>query len=75
MLSDGFMVERKSDAPKGQPAVRPAIGSTRLQSCEASVRPARTYFLRVRVPDAPDSGKHVAKRARVSAVRRNLKEA
>ena len=30
-----------------------------------SVRPARTFFLRVKVPDAPDSGKHVANRARV----------
>lgn len=69
------MVERKSDVPKGQPAFRPAIGSTWIHPCEASVRPARTYFLRVKVPDAPDSGKHVAKMARVSAVRQNLKEA
>ena len=36
MLSICRMVERKSDAPKGQPAIKLAIGSTRLQSCEAS---------------------------------------
>ena len=40
-----------------------------------SVRPARTLFLRVKVPDAPDSGKHVVNMARVSSARWNLKEA
>ena len=36
------MVETQSDAPKGQPSVRTAIGSTRIYSCEASL-----YSLRI----------------------------
>ena len=35
-LSLDRMVETQSDAPKGQPSVRTAIGSTRIYSCEAS---------------------------------------
>ena len=46
-----------------------------FQSCEVQFARRERFFLRVKVPDAPDSGKHVANRARVSAVRRNLKEA
>lgn len=40
-----------------------------------SVRPARTLFLEVKVLSAPVSGKHIANKARVSAVKWNLKEA
>ena len=40
-----------------------------------SVRPARTLFLEVKVLSAPVSGKHIANKARVSVVKRNLKEA
>ena len=36
MLSFGRMVERQSEPPKGEPAARRGVGSTRLKSCEAS---------------------------------------
>ena len=36
MLSFGCTVERQSEPPKGEPAARRGVGSTRLQSCEAS---------------------------------------
>ena len=36
MLSFGCMVERQSEPLKGKPAARRGVGSTRLQSCEAS---------------------------------------
>ena len=53
-----------------------AKGSPRLcRRGRMSVRPARTLFLKVKVLSAPVSGKHIANKARVSAVKRNLKEA
>ena len=36
MLSFGCMVERQSEPLKGEPAAKRGVGSTRLQSCEAS---------------------------------------
>lgn len=46
-----------------------------LKTMGSSVRPARTLFLEVKVLSAPVSGKHIANKARVSVVKRNLKEA
>ena len=46
-----------------------------LKTMGSSVRPARTLFLKVKVLSAPVSGKHIANKARVSAVKWNLKEA
>ena len=46
-----------------------------LKTMGSSVRPARTLFLKVKILSAPVSGKHIANKARVSAVKRNLKEA
>ena len=46
-----------------------------LKTMGSSVRPARTLFLEVKVLSAPVSGKHITNKARVSVVKRNLKEA
>lgn len=44
MLSFGCMVERQSEPLKGEPAAKRGVGSTRLQSCEASHRMCPAAF-------------------------------
>lgn len=46
-----------------------------LMDTPASVRPARTLFLKVKVLSVPVSGKRIVNMARVSTVKWNLKEA
>ena len=53
MLSFGRMVERQSDPPKGEPAARRGVGSTRLKSCEASLILFIASFLFSLIPTMP----------------------
>ena len=60
--------------PQGiRPLNKPMIKGV-LRLWEASVRSARALILKVKVLSAPVSGKHIANKTRVSAVRWNLKE-